>query len=135
MNEGAAAVVSGTTRENGILALGNLTVGEYRLIETQAPAGYNLATSAVKIFVTNDGVTASQASQPSYVYQKGDTYWAAGQDNNTWQIRVWNNPGVELPMTGGPGTLIYTLSGIALMLGAALVYCFRMRRRRKEVNT
>ena len=135
VNEGAAAVVSGTTRENGILALGNLTVGEYRLIETQAPAGYNLATSAVKIFVTNDGVTASQASQSSYVYQKGDTYWAAGQDNNTWQIRVWNNPGVELPMTGGPGTLIYTLSGIALMLGAALVYCFRMRRRRKEVNT
>lgn len=135
VNEGAAAVVSGTTRENGILALGNLTVGEYRLIETQAPAGYNLATSAVKIFVTNDGVTASQASQPSYVYQKGNTYWAAGQDNNTWQIRVWNNPGVELPMSGGPGTLIYTLSGIALMLGAALVYCFRMRRRRKEVNT
>ena len=134
VNEGAATVVSGTTGENGILTLGNLTVGEYRLIETQAPAGYNLATSAIKIFVTNDRVTASQADQPSFVYQNGNEHWVAGQDNSTWQIRVWNNPGVELPMTGGPGTLLYTLSGIALMLGAVLMYGFRMRRRERRLN-
>ena len=30
------------------------------------------------------------------------------------------NPGVELPSTGGPGTLLLTLGGIVLIAGAAL---------------
>ena len=37
--------------------------------------------------------------------------------------------GYELPSTGGPGTLPYTLGGIALIMASALMYRFRMRRR------
>ena len=51
-----------------------------------------------------------------------------------WIVTISNNAGVELPMTGGPGTLLYTLSGLALMLGAALMYGFRMRRRERRLN-
>ena len=49
-------------------------------------------------------------------------------------IYVNNQSGYALPHTGGEGTTLYTLGGLTLMLGAALMYGFRMRRRRKEVN-
>ena len=41
--------------------------------------------------------------------------------------------GVELPSTGGPGTVIYTVSGLTLLLGASLILYYR--RRRREQNT
>ncbi|MBR3006268.1 MAG: hypothetical protein IKH68_06395, partial [Erysipelotrichaceae bacterium] len=84
IKDGAIPLVSGTTGENGILALGTLTVGEYRLIETAAPAGYNMAESAIRISVKNNGVTALQEGNLSDVYKKGDQYWVVGQDNTTW---------------------------------------------------
>ena len=125
VHDGAKPIVSGTTGSNGILSLGSLTVGEYRLLETRAPNGYILPPSAVKIWVANSGVTASQASQPSDVYKKGNDYWVTGQDNSTLQIRVWNSSGVELPHTGGSGTLLYTLGGLILMGAAVLIYGIR----------
>lgn len=127
IKDGAIPLVSGTTGENGILALGTLTVGEYRLIETAAPAGYNMAESAIRISVTNNGVAALQEGNSSVVYKKGDKYWVAGQDNTTWQIRVWNNPGVELPMTGGIGTTIFRMAGLTLILAAGIVLIFKKR--------
>ena len=136
-NEGASPILTGTTGTNGILSLGSLIVGEYRLVETQAPNGYNLATSAVKITINNNGVTAFQASSPSIISRSSapnNTYWVSGQDNSTWQIRVWNDAGVELPMTGGSGTLPYTVGGIAMILVSALMYGFRMRRRERRLN-
>ena len=39
-------------------------------------------------------------------------------------------PGVELPATGGPGTAAYTISGLALILGAL----WMLLRRRRETN-
>ncbi|MBQ7720636.1 MAG: LPXTG cell wall anchor domain-containing protein [Clostridia bacterium] len=54
-------------------------------------------------------------------------YWVTGQDENTWQIRVWNNPGVALPSTGGMGSYSYYAVGTLLLTFAAFVY---LRRRR-----
>ena len=63
-----------------------------------------------------------QSNNPSEVVTKDDTHWVAGQDDATWQIRVWNNPGVELPSTGGPGTALFTAIGgiMTAMAGAIL---------------
>ena len=46
-------------------------------------------------------------------------------DDSTIAIR--NQAGVELPATGGPGTRIFTLSGVLMILASALLYGFRMR--------
>ena len=45
------------------------------------------------------------------------------------EMKVANEPFYELPETGGPGTILYTISGIILM-GGALMYCIYQWRRR-----
>ena len=128
--EGAVPVLTGTTGANGILALGTLPAGtEYRLVETKAPDGYYPPTSAIKIFVNADKVTAMQAGSPAKVFRKGDEHWVPDQPEATWQIRVWNSQGYALPSTGGPGTNLIYLIGLMLtgIAGAGLV----MRKRRR----
>ena len=41
---------------------------------------------------------------------------------------VGNTPGVELPATGGPGTLIFTFFGLALMILAGVLMISRKRK-------
>ena len=43
-------------------------------------------------------------------------YYVPGQPAGTWQIRVWNNPGYELPHTGGSGTFMFTVGGLVLIV-------------------
>ena len=123
--EGAEPVITGTTGTNGILTLGAIPVGEYRLVETEAPAGYNPASSAIKIFVSENNVTAMQGTSYAEVAQDVEgnpyrQYWVQGQKEGTYQIRVWNNPGVELPNTGGSGTtMIYFLGMMLIGLASA----------------
>ncbi|MBQ3925314.1 MAG: hypothetical protein II696_07340, partial [Firmicutes bacterium] len=125
---GAKAIVTGRTGTDGILSLGDLPVGEYRLVETEAPAGYYKADSAIKIYVTagtseaaDNTVTAMQANQPSVVTK------ISAQGEDTWQIRVWNNPGAELPASGGPGTKWMYLLGSLLTLAAGIALVSRRR--------
>ena len=129
----ARPIVSDKTGTNGILRLGKLTVGDYRLVETAAPAGYNSLTEAVRITVSNDGVTAWQSNQPAMISTKGGAnstdkdHWVSGQNANTWQIRVWNNPGVALPETGGLGVRPFLIMGALLLLSAAVLWIFKRK--------
>ena len=130
---GKSPVVSGTTGTNGILALGLLNAGSYRLVETSTPEGYLPADSAVIIQVYPDSVTAMQGTGIAEVARNVEgnpyrEYWVEGQEDDTWQIRVWNNPGVTLPATGGTGTRSLTIAG-ALMTAGAL---FLLRRRNRR---
>ncbi|MBR2699210.1 MAG: hypothetical protein IKE76_11525 [Clostridia bacterium] len=128
--EEAKPIVKGSVGENGILQLGRLAIGHYRLVEVQAPSGYEQLKHAIRIEVSSDKVTAIQDSA-SEVTCKGDEHWVEGQDSDTWQIRVWNNPGVKLPSTGGPGSEICWLSGMLLMLFSALLLARRKEQRFK----
>ena len=116
--------VIGTLRSgaDGKVSIGTLLGGNYVLKETKAPDGYNLMSSNVTIAVAANNVTAMQgASQCTVV--KSD-------DGLTYTVTVTNSAGIELPMTGSSGTLPYTLGGLLLICAAALMYGFRMRRRR-----
>ena len=73
-------------------------------------AGYNVATA-----VSPESGKATAAVTPDTV-----------AITNTY------TPGVELPATGGPGTLVYTVTGLTLTLGAALWLI--LSRRKREQN-
>ena len=112
--------------------LGGLGVGNYRLTETKSPDGYIKLTSHIDFEVYKDGtelkVKLAEGTTGAEIKKSGT------EDAPVYTVTVENNPGQKLPMTGGSGTLPYTLSGIALMLGAALMYGFRMRRRERRLN-
>jgi len=139
-----------TTGSDGTAKIGVLSTGTYYLVETGLGenGGYNKLTDAVEITI-GDTIhykqTAYSASEryssgsreTDLVKANGGMYINYAEDGTTiagYTFTINNSTGVELPNTGGPGTLLYTLSGIALMLGAALMYGFRMRRRERRLN-
>lgn len=48
-----------------------------------------------------------------------------------YTVDVENSSGIQLPITGGTGTVIFTVIGIALMAGAVVLLVFS----RKKVKT
>lgn len=79
----------------------NGTNYDYYLVETQAPSGYNILDNAVKVNFTDAEVEAT-----------------AG----VYTVKVPNSSGIQLPITGGTGTVIFTIIGIALMVGAVVLF-------------
>lgn len=99
--------------------------GDYKLVESHTPAGYN--TAADKTFtITADHVVSSE--NPTLTSLKidqtdGDT------TNGTVQADVVNKKGSNLPSTGGMGTVLLYVAGIAVFVlaGATLVMALRRR--------
>ena len=88
----------------------NGTNYDYYLVETQAPSGYNILDNAVKVNFTDAEVEAT-----------------AG----VYTVKVPNSSGIQLPITGGTGTVIFTIIGIALMVGAVVLFVVS-RKKAKE---
>ena len=106
-----------------------LSNGTYYLVETEAPAGYNILSYKIKITVSGENgeniITASKEDgTPITVTKSG----------NVFSFNVQNTAGVELPHTGGSGAVLYTLGGLMLLMASALMYGFRMRRRERRFN-
>lgn len=103
-----------TTDANGAATFAkyeaNGTKYDYYLVETQAPSGYNLLDNAVKVNFTDTDVETT-----------------AG----VYTVKVSNSSGIQLPITGGTGTVIFTIIGIALMVGAVVLFVVS-RKKAKE---
>ena len=118
-------VITDKTDENGIFEITKamkitgmtlpLTDGEYTVKEVQAPDGYQLLADSFH-FTIQGGTVKFEPQE--------DVKFTA--DGNTFT--VLNTPGTELPETGGMGTLMTTMSGMALML-IALGYLILAKRR------
>ena len=127
-----------TTDDDGYLVFGDnqkyaelpLDTNAYTLTETKAPDGYNKLTESITFTITSDGVTGTGSGYSVVT----DTETIDGKDVTVYVIKVQNSAGTELPMTGGPGTLLYTLGGLMLILASALMYGFRMRRGERRIN-
>ena len=93
--------------------------GTYQLTEITAPAGYNLLADPIS-FVIENGQLKNPENVPDVV-----TF-----DSTAKNVTIYNTAGIELPETGGMGTLMTTMSGMALML-IALGYLILVKRREK----
>ena len=119
----------------GEITITNLLPGDYKLSETKAPAGYIITTGEIDFTINVDGtvtVTGRTAdSNGNITYSDTDNMVTFAQKTASAaaSVTVQNEPGVALPATGGPGTVIYTAAGLSLLLGASL---WLMLRRRKE---
>jgi len=111
---------------DGMIDLGKLSFGKYYLVETVAPAGYNLLTDPVVITVADTGVTYNQSDSALSVGGSGVSYDAATE---TYTLTVTNNIGYELPNTGGPGVHRICLLGLALIVVPCAGWMLRRKRK------
>lgn len=103
--EGATSTV--ITDANGVIYVKGLAYGDraYKLTETKTKNGYQLLTAPVDITVAN------------------------GTGNTPVTVENVKQP--YLPLTGGMGTILFTVAGLALIGGGAFFF-IRSRKTRKE---
>lgn len=109
--------------------------GTYTLVETKAPAGYNLPADGFSVTLkattannqTWDG-TANTALTDLAV-KVDQTNGTGDVDTGLGAITIKNTQGSSLPSTGGMGTVLLYVAGIAVFVlaGATLVMALRRR--------
>ena len=115
--------------DKGTLTFASLGQGYYEIKETSAPDGYTLNNQA-DFFVL---VEADAAHLLKKDESKPASEWAKIQGDATMLIEnatvtVKNESGEALPTTGGIGTTVFTVVGVALVAVAVVLL---LRRRRK----
>ena len=142
--EAASGVASdGTVTVNTTagIKIEGLKDGLYQLKETKSPGGYIISNGTVYfklgggkiqfVSVENDGTADAAVTN----IETPTGYSVVNKTTTTpVTLKVANTPGKELPQTGGPGTFLYTLSGMMLIAISALMYGFRMRRRERRYH-
>ena len=98
------------TDNNGTASFDGLANGDYWLVETKAPAGYNQLDKPVPVTV-NGGNTEADL---------------------TVNTTVQNQAGTLLPSTGGMGTTVFYVLGAVLVLGAGVLLVTKKRMSRSE---
>lgn len=126
-----------TSNSDGIFKVIGLDAGTYNLVETKAPAGYNLLEKPVVIeIIATTSNTQSWNGTPSDALTKleikvGDTTNEGDTTSGIVTTTVVNNAGTVLPSTGGIGTTLFYVIGGVLVL-AAIVLLVTRRRMREE---
>lgn len=105
---------AGPTASNGKATFTDVPLGEYLIIETKAPDNYELSSEAVHVTVSRDTLIESGGA---LVLNKDITF------NNA------DTP--PLPETGGAGTIIFVVIGLAL-IGIAVVLFIRMKKNKSK---
>lgn len=97
----SAAILAGKT--SGEATIDGLKNGKYYLVEDVAPKGYNKLTYEVEVEITGDELDGYK------------------------QAVVYNNAGIQLPSTGGMGTVAFAVVGLIVMAGAAVTLIIKKR--------
>ncbi len=102
----------------------------YSLTETATDKGYILLKEAVKIVITTKENGACEQCGAKLLTATGTVNGkdvSMTDDNAIVPLTVVNNPGFDLPKTGGYGTWMFTIGGVAL-LGAAVFIVVKSRK-------
>ena len=100
--ETSVSICAGGSTGHKVATIEGLAAGIYYLQEDEAPKGYNKLESRVKITVTAD-------------------------DKSAKDFLVLNKVGIQLPSTGGMGTVAFAVVGLIVMAGAAVTLIIKKR--------
>lgn len=109
-----------TTDENGKAEFVGLAAGTYELVETKAPAGYNLLADGIEFTI---GITEVSNESNGEVTVTVDM-----EEDQT----VGNSAGSLLPSTGGIGTTIFYVVGGVLVAGAGILLITKKRMKKEQ---
>lgn len=121
--------------ESGKFKVEGLDDGGYTLKETKAPAGYNLPADGFSVTLTAttangqtwDGTAGTALT--GLAVKVDQTNGTGNVDTGLGAITIKNTQGSSLPSTGGMGTVLLYVAGIAVFVlaGATLVMALRRR--------
>lgn len=128
-----------TTDENGTVEKSGLANGTYYLVETKTVEGYNLLKAPVEVTLN---IVYKTTTNKEYVIDENGVKTLVKNEiekttfteneatsTGTHTETIINKQGFELPITGGMGTVLFSIAGFALMAGAAFVL---LKGRRKD---
>lgn len=109
--------------------------GTYTLVETKAPAGYNLPANGFSVTLeatTKNNQTwngTASTALTDLAVKVDQTNGTGNVDTGLGAITIKNTQGSSLPSTGGMGTVLLYVAGIAVFVlaGATLVMALRRR--------
>lgn len=127
------------TDENGEVSQSGLANGTYYLVETKTNKNYNLLKEPVKVELNivyttttkTEWVSDENGVKTLVKNEITKTEFKEGSDTSTGTHTetIINKKGFTLPITGGMGTVLFSIAGFALMAGAAFVL---LKGRRKD---
>ncbi len=97
----------------------------YTIVEKKAPDGYNEAEDIT--FTVSCIDPADDAANENCEWNSNNDKVTFKTENNRYETTIKNTTGTLLPSTGGIGTTIFYVVGIALMVGALVVLVARKR--------
>ena len=100
--------------KNYNLHVNGLAAGDYWLVETEAPAGYNKLTAPIKVTI--------EKSTDATDVDKWTLKDATGNAITEKYVKVENSTGSLLPSTGGMGTIAFAVIAAILVLGVAVSF-------------
>lgn len=118
-----------TTTMNKLYVCG-LEPGTYWIEEVSAPDGYNKMAGYMKVVieaVVNDATGDLTSHKITFTNPDGTEVNPQPTHANDHTIQIINKTGSLLPETGGMGTVIFTIVGVAVIAGGAIWYVNRRR--------
>jgi len=103
----------------GRLNLRGLGVGQYQLVEVEAPAGGYVLPKEPIPFTIKDDVDSEGNGNMDGILDDGKVN--SGVKTGYLALTVKNSKGFDLPLTGGMGTILFTAGGIVLVAGAVVL--------------
>jgi fimbrial isopeptide formation D2 family protein/LPXTG-motif cell wall-anchored protein len=129
--EGGEYVASKTavvSEDGTTFTFAGLDAGKYKLSETKTPAGYNTAEDIIFTISAEYDIDAPDPKLTSLSTDQNEMTATKADGNIVTTVK--NYKGGTLPSTGGMGTRIFTVGGLILMCGAAILLVAKKRANR-----
>lgn len=114
-----------TTGEDGSVTFTGLKAGKYYVEETVAPEGYNINSKKFEITISTQGIVTGDNVTGDNV-----TTDIPATDNVKDNKLVVSDFPLSVPQTGGAGTVMFTVGGIALIACAGVLFFVVMRKKK-----
>lgn len=127
-----------SAKDSGKILIKGLDVGTYTLEETKAPAGYTLPNEKNRVLTITlvdketDGNLDKESTVTGGILKK-DSVNVDNPFKHQLNFIVTNSKSnFNLPITGGVGTILFTVAGIMVMAGAVVLMTYAIRRKKRS---